>query len=99
MREQLQAFIDETKSLQSLWHETLLIDASKIIARLEAILAEPETVVARCAYCGKAYPPGLSTHGAETLKAHVAECPQHPMAELQKRYEALLASMADPNEP
>lgn len=51
---------------------------------------EPESEsVVTCVYCGHAYPPGSPTHGAELLKQHIAECPQHPMANLKRKYDRI----------
>jgi len=39
-----------------------------------------ETQVITCVYCGKAYPPGTPTSGAEALTEHIKTCPKHPLA-------------------
>jgi hypothetical protein len=96
MREQLQILIRELRlradTAERHDHHFDSYDVAGIATELEAILAaHPENIVT-CVYCGHAYPAGTPTHGAEVLKAHIAECPQHPMAELKRKYESLLAS-------
>ena len=39
-----------------------------------------------CVYCGKEYPPGTPTHGAEVLTEHIKVCEKHPMNSLQKAF-------------
>ena len=54
-----------------------------------------------CVYCGHRYGPGETTpvSMADALKAHVEQCPEHPMSALRKRADAVAeASQAMTND-
>ena len=71
-------------------YETLLAEN----ARLTAWVADLQSgMYVNCVYCGFSYGPGETTpvSMADALKAHVEQCPKHPMSELVKKYgEALV---------
>ena len=51
--------------------------------------------VLTCVYCGHEYPPGSPRSGTEALTEHVRNCPKHPMADLQKKYEKARALVVE----
>lgn len=50
-----------------------------------------------CVYCGHRYGPGETTpvSMADALKAHVEECPHHPMSALRRENERLKAKLSE----
>ena len=50
-----------------------------------------------CVYCGHCYGPRETTpvSMADALKAHVEQCPKHPMSALRERNRALVAALRD----
>lgn len=49
-----------------------------------------------CVYCGHRYGPGETTpvSMADSLKAHIEQCPKHPMSTLKAENERLKAELA-----
>jgi hypothetical protein len=37
-----------------------------------------------CVYCGKEYPPGSPTHGAQVLTDHIKVCEKHPLRKCEE---------------
>lgn len=71
-------------------------DAAKKIVQLEKWIADLQSgMYVNCVYCGHRYGPkeGTPTSMADVLKAHVEECPQHPMSKLKRDIEAALAEV------
>lgn len=71
------------------WQHPVLRDVmTKLVAdveRMEAWVADLQSgMYVNCVYCGHRYGPALTTpvSMADQLKAHIARCPEHPMAEL-----------------
>jgi len=73
-------------------------NSSDTVAKLEQELTrrkawvrslQSQTQVLTCVYCGKEYPPGTPTHGADTLTDHIRVCDKHPMRELEREIERL----------
>ena len=61
------------------------------VERLTAWVADLQSgMYVNCVYCGHRYGPGETTpvSMADALKAHIAQCPEHPMAELVKALQA-----------
>lgn len=55
------------------------------IAELKAWVADLQSgMYVNCVYCGHRYGPGETTpvSMADALKAHIAQCPEHPMSDL-----------------
>jgi hypothetical protein len=55
------------------------------VERLTAWVADLQSgMYVNCVYCGHRYGPGETTpvSMADALKAHIAQCPEHPMAAL-----------------
>lgn len=46
---------------------------------------EFEVVVVTCVYCGKEYPQGTPSHGANILTEHIKKCEKHPMRKLEEK--------------
>lgn len=62
------------------------------VARLRAQVADLQSgMYINCVYCGHRYGPKEDTPAtmADVLKAHVEQCPAHPMSELKRRNEEL----------
>ncbi|MHB8272785.1 hypothetical protein [Bradyrhizobium sp.] len=59
------------------------------IHRLEKWIADLQSgMYVNCVYCGHQYGPSKTTpvSMADALKAHIEECPKHPMSELKKLF-------------
>lgn len=50
-----------------------------------------ESLVLRCAFCGKEYPDGTPPTKHQLLAIHIAKCPSHPMRKLEAEVEQLRA--------
>lgn len=64
-----------------------IIDARNEIVRLNAWVADLQSgMFVNCVYCGHRYGPAETTpvSMADALKAHIRECPKHPMSGLLK---------------
>ena len=63
-------------------------DATEEAARLKRWVADLQSgMFVNCVYCGHRYGPGETTpvSMADALKAHVEQCPEHPMSKLRER--------------
>lgn len=77
--------------------------AEKKIARLRQWVADlQQGCYVNCVYCGHRYGPddvtptsavGAAPSMAEALKRHVESCPEHPMAKLKAKYDALVDAL------
>lgn len=72
--------------------------ASQVFSCLESLKpAHSHTVT--CVYCGYAYPEDTPTHGAPVLTAHIKNCPEHPLRQVEeenkKLYNAHLCKLCD----
>ena len=44
---------------------------------------QKDTQTLTCVYCGKEYPPGSPTHGADVLTEHIRVCEKHPLRKVE----------------
>lgn len=66
------------------------------VARLRACVSDLQSgLYVNCVYCGHRYGPGETTpvSMADALKAHVEQCPEHPMSALKARERALVEAL------
>lgn len=62
------------------------------ITRLKQWIADLQSgMYVNCVYCGHRYGPGETTpvSMADALKAHIEQCPEHPMSKLKAENERL----------
>ena len=89
---------------QNFWLGHLVTFARAQVARLEAWVADLQSgMYVNCVYCGHRYGPGETTpvSMADALKAHVEQCPRHPMSALRAevaRLETSRANLLESNE-
>ena len=66
-------------------HAAVVREYDAEIARWEAWVSDLQSgMYVNCVYCGHRYGPGETTpvSMADALKAHIAQCPKHPMSHL-----------------
>lgn len=92
-------------------HETMrhtadcIAQAGKTILQMEAEIARltdwvrdcQSGLYINCVYCGHRYGPADKTEAtkADTLKAHIAQCPEHPMSKLRAGLEEISAQLLE----
>lgn len=65
-------------------------------ARLKQWVADLQSkMYVNCVYCGHRYGPESTTpvSMADALKAHIEQCPEHPMSKLKAEHERVLAGV------
>lgn len=83
------------------WKERAL-KAEERLAQAEAWISDLQSAMyVNCVYCGHRYGPGETTpvSMADALKAHVEQCPKHPMSALKTRLSAakeVIAGLVEP---
>ncbi len=94
-----------SKGIPEMNEDTLQAQLDEMTARLRQCKAERDGARAwvrrlqreertlTCVYCGKAYPPGTPTSGAEVLTEHIKVCPKHPMRAAEVDNAALRAEL------
>jgi len=85
--------------------QTLMREAAAALAaqaqeieRLTAWVSDLQSgLYVNCVYCGHRYGPGETTpvSMADALKAHIEQCPKHPMSALKQRAEAAEARLGE----
>lgn len=72
-------------------HEALRADHERLTAWIDDLQSG---MYVNCVYCGHRYGPGETTpvSMSDALKAHVEQCPQHPMSALRAENEQLRTS-------
>lgn len=66
------------------------------IARLNAMVNDLQSgMYVNCVYCGHRYGPGETTpvSMADVLKAHIEQCPKHPMSQLKAKNSVLVSAI------
>ncbi len=85
--------------LRILLHEHDEIDRLRAgVEQLKAWVGDLQSgMYVNCVYCGHRYGPGETTpvSMADALKAHVEECPHHPMSALRRENERLKAKLSE----
>lgn len=73
-------------------HEALRADHERLTAWIDDLQSG---MYVNCVYCGHRYGPGETTpvSMSDALKAHVEQCPQHPMSALRAENERLRAAL------
>lgn len=78
---------EDSESLKALRRIGLYREQQDKIKRLLKWVADLQSgMYVNCVYCGHRYGPGETTPAsmAEALKAHIEECPDHPMSALKR---------------
>lgn len=73
--------------------DTVLASLKRLKDEREALQNDNRALT--CVFCGHVYPPGTPSSNHDALAAHVAECPEHPMAALRKRHAEMYKKFID----
>lgn len=98
VRAELQRVYDANATNARLYREAdaHLNAATEEIARLQQGVNDLQSgMFINCVYCGHRYgpDPGTPVAMADVLKAHVEQCPKHPMSALRKRLEYVIEQL------